>query len=157
MESVLVYLHVWLSSLAQTVAKPVVDLALHLNVFGVTAFLLGIVGATAPCQLTSNSSAIALVTSSIDRKSAWSRTAFFVLGKAVVYVALGTTAILIGTTIEDIPFFGNNLFQMVLGPTLMIVGFVLLGLIPVRMNFLSVVHEKAKNWISLKNSALGLG
>ncbi len=64
MNEVLLQIHVWLSQLANLVAEPIYTLALKLDVWGgMKAFLLGLVGgATAPCQLTSNSTAVALIT-----------------------------------------------------------------------------------------------
>ncbi|WP_016991607.1 hypothetical protein [Lysinibacillus boronitolerans] len=68
MNEVLLQIHVWLSQLANLVAEPIYTLALKLDVWGMKAFLLGLVGATAPCQLTSNSTAVALITYETEKK-----------------------------------------------------------------------------------------
>ncbi len=149
--------YVWLNQAAGAISKPIYAFAVGLNVFGVTAFLLGVIGATAPCQLTSNSSAIALVTKNINRKLAWVQTGYFIMGKSLVYIALGVLAALFGMTIQDIPIMNEIFFRQMVCPILIIVGIALLGIIPIRFNVLNRCYTGIKKRMNFKNSALGLG
>ncbi|MGB6407352.1 MAG: sulfite exporter TauE/SafE family protein, partial [Planococcus donghaensis] len=54
------------------------------------AFLLGIVGAMAPCQFTGNIGAITLYgNKSLQKETAWSEVLYFSLGKITVFTGLG--------------------------------------------------------------------
>lgn len=149
--------YVWLNQVAGAISKPIYAFAIGLNVFGVTAFLLGVIGATAPCQLTSNSSAIALVTKNSSRRLAWIQTGYFIMGKSLVYISLGVLAALFGMTIQDIPLINEIFFRQMLGPILIIVGIALLGFIPIRFTGLNRFYLWMKKRLNFKNSALGLG
>ncbi|HEY0827029.1 MAG TPA: sulfite exporter TauE/SafE family protein [Bacilli bacterium] len=149
--------YVWLNQVAGDISKPIYAFAIGLNVFGVTAFLLGVIGATAPCQLTSNSGAIALVTKHISRRLAWIQTGYFIMGKSLVYLSLGVLAAFFGMTIQDIPIINEIFFRQMIGPVLIIVGVALLGIIPIRFAVLNRWYLWIKKRMNFKNSALGLG
>jgi cytochrome c-type biogenesis protein len=153
----LIDLYMRINEMARSISQPVYTLATGMNVAGVTALLLGMVGATAPCQFTSNSSAIALVTKHISKRLAWVQTGYFVLGKSFVYMGLGILTILFGITIQDIPLLGGFLLQKLMGPVLVLIGFILLGFIPMRINLLDRLREKVNQSLHYKSSAFSLG
>jgi hypothetical protein len=61
--------HVTLSQFSAALTVPLSDLADRVELPLVTAFLFGLVGAVAPCQLTTNLSAMAYVGSRVGRTS----------------------------------------------------------------------------------------
>ena len=157
MKEIIVEMFIWLNALAGAISKPIYTLAMGLNIIGLTAFLLGVIGATAPCQLTSNSSAIALVTKNIQTKLAWVQTGYFILGKAIVYSFLGLLMVLFGMTIQDIPIVGTVLFRQMVGPSMIIIGVALLGIIPIRLTLFNKVYGWINQRMKPNKTALGLG
>lgn len=157
MKETFVELFIWLNGAAGSVSKPIYILATGLNVVGLTAFLLGVIGATAPCQLTSNSSAIALVTKNIQTKLAWEQTFYFIFGKSVVYSLLGLLTILFGITIQDIPILNTIQFRQVVGPIMIVIGIALLGIIPIRLTLLNKFYGWINRRMKPNKTALGLG
>jgi cytochrome c-type biogenesis protein len=98
------------------------------------AFLLGIVGSLAPCQLTSNIGAITIYTNqSIQQGTKWSSILSFIAGKMVVFSVLGLLAVLIGRDFfQSLPVF-FSIFRKSLGPIFIIIGLILLGIIKLRI------------------------
>lgn len=149
--------YIWLNEMARSIAQPLYTLASGINAAGITALLLGMVGATAPCQFTSNSSAMALVTKQMNRKMAWVQTGYFVFGKSLFYMGLGLIAMLFGLTIQDIPLLNGFALQKIAGPLLIIIGIMLIGIIPLRMRMLDKLRERINKSLNGKSSAFGLG
>lgn len=157
MKQTIVEIFIWLSTVAGSMSKPVYVLATSLNIIGLTAFLLGVVGATAPCQLTSNSSAIAFVTKNINIKMAWIQTSYFILGKSVIYSLLGLLMIIFGITIQDIPILNAVLFRQMVGPLMIVIGVALLGIIPIRLTMLTKLYTWMNQRLKPNKTAIGLG
>lgn len=94
------------------------------------AFFLGIVGAVAPCQLTSNMSAITIYgnKSLIDRVP-WLHIFLFIAGKIVVFSMLGIIIWLLGQEINSTLTHFFPIIRKAIGPLLIIIGLFMLGLI----------------------------
>lgn len=98
-----------------------------------SALLLGIVGALAPCQFTGNLSAITLFGNhSLQRKAAWSETFLFILGKIVAFSSLGLVVWILGTEFQQSLITYFPWIRKLLGPMLIIIGLYLLGLFTMR-------------------------
>jgi cytochrome c-type biogenesis protein len=94
------------------------------------AFLLGVVGTIAPCQITGNLAAIMLYSNkSVKTKVAWKEAFAFILGKIFVYTTLGILILIIGNNILNTFENITPLLRKLLGPMLVIIGLYLLGLI----------------------------
>ena len=66
------------------------------------AFLLGIVGTLAPCQLTGNISAITLYgNQSLQKGHTWKHILLFILGKVIAFTTLGLLVWLLGKEIQQ--------------------------------------------------------
>ena len=63
--------YVMLSQLSATLTVPVSDLAARVELPVLSVFLFGLVGAVAPCQLTTNCSAMAYVGSRVSDARPW--------------------------------------------------------------------------------------
>src|SRR5699024_10116096 len=91
-------LYDFFNQISSTLIGPIMDIAYGLEHLPLLfAFFLGVVGAVAPCQLTSNISAITIYgNKSLVDKVPWLHVLFFILGKIVVYSVLGTVIWLFG-------------------------------------------------------------
>lgn len=84
--------------ISYTLMEPIIEITNGLEHLPLLfAFFLGVVGALAPCQLTSNLSAITIYgNKSLVDKVPWLHVWLFVLGKIVVYCILGIIVWLLG-------------------------------------------------------------
>lgn len=93
-------------------------------------FLIGILGSTAPCQLTTNLGAIGFITKeSASNKKLLKNTLWYSLGKLTIFLFYGILIILFKFNIQSssIPFF--SLFRKLMGPAIVIIGFYILGVL----------------------------
>ncbi len=114
----------------QVVREPIMNAANQVESLPVLfAFLLGAVGALAPCQLSGNISAITLYGSnSLNKKAAWREVFFFITGKITAFSGLGLLVLLLGREFQrQLPIFFEP-FRQLLGPMLIFIGLYLLGL-----------------------------
>ncbi|MBI4571706.1 MAG: sulfite exporter TauE/SafE family protein [candidate division NC10 bacterium] len=94
------YLH--LSQLSAWLGGPVNSLADRVDVPMVSVFLFGLIGAVAPCQLTTNLTAMAFVSRQTDTGATPLRLAVaYTAGKAVVYTSVGSLIILLGFRLDS--------------------------------------------------------
>jgi cytochrome c-type biogenesis protein len=112
-----------------------------LNIFYATegipllsAFILGLVAALAPCQFTGNISAITIYSNqTVQKKLAWIEVSYFILGKIVVFSSIGLLIWLLGKEFQQTLTIYFPYFRKIIGPTLIIIGLFMLGLI--KMNW----------------------
>src|SRR5574339_440248 len=92
-----------LSQFSSLVSKPFSNIAYSLEAWPIVfAFILGLIGALAPCQLTGNISAVTLYGNrSIQKKIAWKDVIFFTFGKVVAFSLLGVLVWLLGREFEQ--------------------------------------------------------
>lgn len=106
------------------------------------SFLLGLVGALAPCQLTGNLGAITYYGNrSLQTKSQWAEIFFFLLGKILVFTLLGFAVWLVGQSFQQILPGFFSWFRKLMGPLFILIGLSLIGLF-------------AFNWINRLTSIL---
>src|SRR3990172_11910861 len=99
-----------------------------------SALLLGMLGALSPCQLTTNAAAIAFVSRHVAQGRVMAAATAYLAGKAMVYTILGGVLIAIGwrVALESVPLV--VVVRKLLGPSLIIAGVVLVGLIRFRFS-----------------------
>ena len=136
------YLSPYLSGLSQQLHIPILS-----------ALLLGLLGSTAPCQLSTNFSALGLFTQKISNKKECFSAAFsFTLGKVIVYTLLGSFTILLGIKLnqEAIPII--KIVRKALGPLMLIVGLYLLGLFKTKLSLFTSLERNMMHHIpNIKN------
>jgi cytochrome c-type biogenesis protein len=123
-----------LTQVSAVLSKPFFSMANSLESWPIIfAFILGLVGALAPCQLTGNISAVTLYGNrSIQKKIAWKDVFSFTLGKVAAFSLLGVLVWLLGKGIEqNLPLYFPWL-RKIIGPLLIIVGLFMLGFIKLR-------------------------
>lgn len=119
------------SKISSFMSEPFFNMANSLESWPLAfAFILGIVGALAPCQLTGNISAVTLYgNSSIQKKIVWKDIISFTLGKIVAFSLLGIIVWLLGKGIEQSLTLYFPWMRKAMGPLLLIVGIYMLGFI----------------------------
>ena len=121
--------YVFLSSFSGDVALRVTALDGRVGVPFVSALLLGVIGAAAPCQLSTSVGALAVLSRSTAAAPTWRRALAYLSGKTLVYTALGTVVILLGrgSAVGAIPLF--QVTRKVLGPVMVVAGLVMVGIV----------------------------
>ncbi|MGG1609382.1 sulfite exporter TauE/SafE family protein [Bacillus wiedmannii] len=109
------------------------------------AFLLGIVGTLAPCQLTGNISAITLYgNQSLQKGHAWKHILLFILGKIIAFTTLGLLVWFLGKEIQQILTLYFPWLRKIIGPLLILMGLMLAGIIKER-SFFSIKFIRKQN------------
>ena len=124
-----------------------------------SAFLLGILTSISPCPLATNVTAIAYISKELKTvKNTLLNGLFYTLGRGISYTVLATL-IYFGLSSFKI----SNIFQgwgdKVLGPILIIIGLVMLGVIKINFSGSSQRIERLKKWLAGKGyfGSLALG
>lgn len=101
--------------------------ATSVNVPALSAFLLGLLTAIAPCPMATNIAAVAYISRQVsDRKYAVMTGTLYTLGRMFSYSLLGILIIITGLEIPGISTFLQDVGEKVFGPFLIIIGLVLL-------------------------------
>jgi cytochrome c-type biogenesis protein len=131
------------------------------NIPVLTAFLLGLITAIAPCPMATNIAAVAYISRNVtDRKYAVITGALYTLGRMVSYSVLGILIIAVGLEIPGVSSFLQDTGEKILGPILIIVG--LLMLFIDRISFgrggdkLASLGGKVANWGMIGGFLLGI-
>lgn len=124
-----------LSKPSALLAGPLGDLATRMDLPLASAFIFGLIGAVAPCQITTNGSAMAYLARGGDRSAAGREAAAFCLGKILVYTALGALALALGTQLQRAAIPMSLVTRRALGPILVMIGLSLLGVLRLRGGF----------------------
>ena len=108
------------------VGEPIDNLNRTLNIPAIGAFLLGLLAATAPCQLSTNAAAIAYfstgaVRTETTKQQVWGCVLTFAIGKIGVYVSLAAIAIWVfdGDFAPPVALF--SFVRHLLGPLMLII------------------------------------
>ncbi|MGH2618935.1 MAG: hypothetical protein ACRDJC_27220, partial [Thermomicrobiales bacterium] len=68
----------------------------------ITALLLGVLGAAAPCQLTQSVGMLAILGRRDAGRSRWQAACAYLAGKALVYSSLGMLAVVLGAGLAEV-------------------------------------------------------
>ena len=122
----------WLSGLTQGYVLTLQAWADYLQIPLVTVVLLGLIGATAPCQLTTSLSALAYASARPDHDHPFLIGLAYVAGKVSFYTFVGMLVILAGFRLDAMSIPIVQTARKALGPLMVFIGVGLLGLIPLR-------------------------
>jgi len=99
------------------------------NIPIVSAFLLGLLTAIGPCPMATNLTAVAYITRRVtDRRFAITTSALYTLGRMFSYSVLGTLMVVVGLEIPWISLALQQISEPVLGPLLVLIGLIMLGI-----------------------------
>jgi len=115
------------NSLYALLAPWVDGLRREVGVPWLSAFLLGVLAAFAPCQITTGASALAYLAPSALEGRVWPRFLAFLLGKAFTYLALAGVVLFFLGGVLDNPGAVFRPVRLALGPFMVLVGLGLLG------------------------------
>lgn len=127
--------YVVLSQASVFLAGPLGEISTRLELPLASAFLFGLIGAVAPCQLTTNVSAMAYLSREGGRCAAGKEAGAFVLGKILVYTVLGGLALALGAQLQRAAIPAAVVTRRALGPILLLIGLSLLGAFRLRGGF----------------------
>jgi cytochrome c-type biogenesis protein len=118
-----------LSDFSRLLSQPFYSLILDANQIPlIAAFVLGLIGALAPCQLTGNISAITYYGNrSLQTKNQCLHAFFFILGKIVVFSFLGVCVWLIGQEFQQSITIFFSWARKFMGPFIIFIGLFLFG------------------------------
>lgn len=135
MEQIVLKWYGWLSALTQSTAFGLQGITERVEVPVLTAVVFGLIGATAPCQLTTNLSALAWVSAHAGRGRPTTLAIAYVAGKVTVYTLVGGLVILAGLQLQSVSVPVVIVARKALGPLMVLVGLGLLGALRLRAGF----------------------
>src|SRR5712691_10370243 len=135
MEQIVLKWYGWLSVLTQGTVFRLQDVTERIEVPVLTAVIFGLIGATAPCQLTTNLSALAWVSAHAGRGRPTTLAIAYVAGKVTVYTLVGGLVILAGLQLQAVSIPVVIVARKALGPLMVLVGLGLLGALRLRAGF----------------------
>lgn len=121
--------YIFMSGLSADVTPRITLLNQRIGIPIVSAMLLGILGAAAPCQLSQSVGMLAFLGRRQPGRSRWGAALAYVAGKATVYTVLGLIALAIGRgfATSSIPAF--IWARKILGPLMIVIGLAMAGAI----------------------------
>ena len=131
------------------------------NIPVLTALLLGLVTAIAPCPMATNIAAVAYITRNVkDRKYAVITGSLYTLGRMFSYSVLGILIIVVGLEIPWLSGAIQDVGEKVLGPLLIVVGLLMLFIDRLSLgrggNTLASLGSKVAGWGMIGGFLLGV-
>lgn len=117
------------STLSAGVTPAVQDLDARIGLPLVTALLLGILGAAAPCQLTQTVGMLTILGRRGDARARWRGVLAYLAGKTLVYTGLGLFAVLLGVGLAEVAIPVFVAARKALGPLMIVVGLAMVGVV----------------------------
>lgn len=147
----------FLSQISNLLSQPFLNMANSMTAIPIlSAFLLGIVGAMAPCQLTGNLGAITLYSNqSLQKGMAWKELLLFIFGKIIAFSGLGLIVWLMGKEIQSTLTLYFPWLRKLIGPILILVGLYLLGLFKMYWNV--TLFRVPERWLKGKIGSFFMG
>jgi cytochrome c biogenesis protein CcdA len=146
--------YIILSTANRAVAEPLMTLSNSLGVPIIAALLLGLLGATSPCQVTTNASALAMISRRLDDspRAPMLAALAYLLGKVLVYTLVGTAVVLAGRELATglIPAIG--VVRKALGPLMLLIGLIFLGVVRLNVS----LGRGVSTWIEKRAASGGL-
>lgn len=128
--------YIILTKVNATVADPLMALSNGVGVPIIAALLIGLLAATAPCQVTTNASALAFVSRRLETPRAPILSVLaYLLGKLLVYTVLGIAVILAGRELATDLIPVIVVVRKVLGPLMILLGLYFLGVLRLNVSF----------------------
>lgn len=128
-------------------SDPIMNFSRNSTIPLLGVFLIGILGSTAPCQLTTNLGAIGFITKEgTTNKRLFKNTLWYSLGKLTIFLFYGVLIILFKVNIQkaSIPFF--SLFRKLMGPTIIIIGLYILGVLNLKGSIGNLLAANVENF-----------
>jgi cytochrome c biogenesis protein CcdA len=146
----------FLSQLFAPIRTVLGDLSYDIQIPFLAAFLLGIVGAFSPCQLSTNVAAFAFISRDVAKSRQVTQSVIaYVLGKVLVYSLVGGAAILLGLKLNQAAIPVVVLARKALGPVLILLGVLMLGIVKLSLPILAQVADRLRKNLVAQHDARG--
>ena len=125
----------YLTQLTAPIRMALSDLSYDVQIPFLAAFILGLIGAFSPCQLSTNVAAFAFISRDVAESNRVARSAFaYTLGKILIYSIVGGIVILLGVRLQQVSIPVVVFTRKALGPVLILLGFMMLGVVTRRIS-----------------------
>jgi cytochrome c biogenesis protein CcdA len=132
------------------------DLSYDIPIPFLAAFVLGLVGAFSPCQLSTNVAAFAFISRDVAESKRVTRSAIaYVLGKVLVYSLVGGAAILLGLKLTQVSIPVVVFTRQALGPALILLGLLMLGVVKLSLPIFARVADRLRKNLVERRDARG--
>jgi cytochrome c-type biogenesis protein len=129
-------------------STPILNMKNNTQIPLLIVFLVGIIGSTAPCQLTTNLGAIGFISHHNNgKKTIMKSTLWYLLGKISIYLLFGIIAMLLGTQIENSSIKLFSITKKLTGPIVVFIGLYILNVIKFRFSIGNSIINKQDNFI----------
>ena len=122
----------FLSSLSGNAMLAMSALDAQMRIPLISALLLGLIGAAAPCQLTTSLGALAVLGGASPGRVPGRPVVAYLIGKAVVYSGLGVLAVALGAGLTEVSIPVFVAARKTLGPLMVLVGLAMIGTFRIR-------------------------
>jgi cytochrome c-type biogenesis protein len=149
MESFTLELYEILGAINKLVYDPLTVLARSINIPVITALLLGILGSTAPCQITTNFGAVGFIAKDGESKGKLLyNTLLYALGKIVTFSFYGVIIVIFNIQFQKtaIPMF--TIARKIIGPIVIWVGLYVLGIVKLKGSIGDGILSRTSYYIS---------
>ncbi len=146
----------FLTQLVAPIRMPLSDLSYNIQIPFIAAFILGILGAFSPCQLSTNVAAFAFISRDVGETRRVTRSALaYLLGKILVYSLVGGAAILLGLQLAQVSIPVVVFTRKALGPVLVVLGLLMLGIIKLSIPVFAQVSERLRRGLGERRDPRG--
>jgi len=146
----------YLTQLFAPLRLALADLSYDIPIPFLAAFVLGLVGAFSPCQLSTNVAAFAFISRDAVESKRVTRSALaYVLGKVLVYSLVGGAAILLGLKLTQVSIPVVVFTRKALGPVLIVLGLLMLGVIKLSAPIFARVADRLRKNFADRRDARG--
>lgn len=150
MEQIVLSYYSWLSSFSASLSYALGDLADAVNIPLLSALIFGVIGAAAPCQISSSVVTLAYLSREAGApQRVWGKAVAFLLGKLTVYTLVGGIIVLLGLQLDQIRETAIPVVviaRRLMGPLLILVGLFMLGL----LKFHLALGDRISDWIQAR-------
>src|SRR3970282_323741 len=122
MAEVVIAWYAWLSGITQGPILVIQDWIEGSSVPLVSALLFGLIGATSPCQLTTNLGALAFSASRAGTAPVLGASLAYIAGKVLVYSVVGGLVVVLGLQLQGVSIPVVVVARKLLGPLMLLVG-----------------------------------
>lgn len=146
----------YLTQLTAPIRMALSDLSYAVQIPFLAAFVLGLIGAFSPCQLSTNVAAFAFISRDVAEANRVMRSVLaYTLGKILIYSIIGGITVLLGVELRQVSIPVVVFTRKALGPVLILLGLLMLGVIKVSLPIFARVAERLRTNLVKRRDARG--
>ena len=146
----------YLTQLTAPIRFALSDLSDSVQIPFLVAFVLGLIGAFSPCQLSTNLAAFAFISRDVAESDRLTRSALaYTLGKILVYSIAGGVVILLGIRLQQVAIPVVVFTRKALGPVLILLGLLMLGVVKISLPIFARTAERLRQNLVERRDARG--